>query len=62
MDTILNEGPGLDVVKKLWYERNPMGRMGDPAELNGAIVLLCSDAGRYITGSDLIIDGGACVF
>lgn len=34
-----------------------MGRMGDPAELTGAVVLLCSRAGRYINGGDIIIDG-----
>lgn len=57
MDTILNEGPGLDAVKEQWYARNPMGRMGDPTELNGVVILLCSNAGRYITGSDIIVDG-----
>lgn len=34
-----------------------MGRMGDPAELTGAVVLLCSRAGRYINGADIIVDG-----
>lgn len=51
MDTILNEGPGLDAVKEQWYARNPMGRMGDPTELNGVVILLCSNAGRYITST-----------
>jgi NAD(P)-dependent dehydrogenase (short-subunit alcohol dehydrogenase family) len=33
--------------------------MGDPEEITGAVVLLCSQrAGRYITGADIIIDGG----
>ena len=33
MDTILNEGEGLERARKAWYSRNPMGRMGSPSEL-----------------------------
>ncbi|KAF2116274.1 hypothetical protein BDV96DRAFT_645605 [Lophiotrema nucula] len=62
MDTILNEGAGLERAREMWNARNPMGRMGDPWELTGPLVLLCSNAGRYINGTDLIVDGGAMVF
>jgi sorbose reductase len=57
MDTVLNEGEGLAKARKIWTERNPMGRMGQPAELTGPVVLLCSGAGRYITGADIVVDG-----
>ncbi|KAF7980577.1 hypothetical protein HWV62_37753 [Athelia sp. TMB] len=57
MDTILNEGDGLEPARKIWRDRNPMGRMGQPAELTGPIVLLCSAAGRYINGADIVVDG-----
>ncbi|KAF7856385.1 hypothetical protein EAF04_009913 [Stromatinia cepivora] len=57
MDTILNEGAGLEEARNIWTSRNPMGRMGKPEELSGALVLLCSGAGSYINGSDLIVDG-----
>lgn len=58
MDTILNEGAGLDWHKSQWYGRHPMGRMGQPEEIMGAVVLLASRAGTYITGEDIRCDGG----
>lgn len=61
MDTILNEGTGLDEHKKEWVRRHPMGRMGQPEELTGAVVLLASKAGSYITGADLLCDGGQTI-
>jgi len=62
MNTILNDGPGLAEARATWAMRNPMGRMGVPSELTGSIVLLCSQAGSYINGTDIAVDGGATVF
>lgn len=36
----------------------PLGRLGDSSELAGAALLLASEAGRFITGIELIVDGG----
>jgi NAD(P)-dependent dehydrogenase (short-subunit alcohol dehydrogenase family) len=36
----------------------PMGRFGEVDELAGAALLLASDAGRFITGTELVVDGG----
>ena len=36
----------------------PMGRCGTPEECVGAVLMLCSEQGGYITGTDIIIDGG----
>ncbi|HKO50774.1 MAG TPA: 2-dehydro-3-deoxy-D-gluconate 5-dehydrogenase KduD [Polyangiaceae bacterium] len=39
-------------------ERIPAGRWGDPDDIAGAAVFLCSDAARYVTGHVLTVDGG----
>jgi NAD(P)-dependent dehydrogenase (short-subunit alcohol dehydrogenase family) len=57
MDTILNEGAGLERARNTWSSRNPMGRMGAPQELTGPLVLLCSNAGSYINAADIVVDG-----
>jgi NAD(P)-dependent dehydrogenase (short-subunit alcohol dehydrogenase family) len=36
----------------------PAGRIGTPQDCVGACLLLCSDAGAYVTGSTLFVDGG----
>ena len=36
----------------------PLGRFGQPSDCVGAVLLLCSENGGYMTGSDIIIDGG----
>jgi NAD(P)-dependent dehydrogenase (short-subunit alcohol dehydrogenase family) len=45
--------------KQRFAERTALGRWGEPAELAPAALLLASDAGTYITGSVLVVDGGA---
>ena len=39
----------------------PMGRFGESGDLDGALLLLASDAGRYITGATIVVDGGQVV-
>jgi 3-oxoacyl-[acyl-carrier protein] reductase len=39
----------------------PLGRFGEAGDLDGALLLLVSNAGRYITGATLVVDGGQVV-
>jgi NAD(P)-dependent dehydrogenase (short-subunit alcohol dehydrogenase family) len=39
-------------------ERTPLRRLGAPDDLHGALLLLAGDAGRFITGTELVVDGG----
>ncbi|KAJ7578388.1 NAD-binding protein [Mycena floridula] len=54
---ILDKDPAL---KKTWEELTPMGRLGNPEDLSGAIVYLCSDASKFTTGTEIRVDGGYC--
>ncbi|TFK30050.1 NAD-binding protein [Coprinopsis marcescibilis] len=53
--TILEGNPEL---KETWEKLTPMGRMGNPEDLRGAIVFMASDASRFMTGTEIRIDGG----
>ena len=48
--------PGQAVLKRM-----PQRRVGDPRDLEGALLLLASGAGAYITGSVVVVDGGHLV-
>lgn len=49
-----------ETFKKRLEEKIPLGKIGSPKELSGPLLLLASDAGSYITGHNLIVDGGWC--
>ena len=49
----LHSSPGEAMAKRV-----PMRRFGVPSDLDGALLLLASDAGRYMTGATIVVDGG----
>ncbi|MER3416380.1 MAG: 3-oxoacyl-ACP reductase [Gemmataceae bacterium] len=57
----LTELPGKllsEEEKRQFSQRTALGRWGEPDELIGPVLLLASEAGRYITGTTLVVDGG----
>jgi NAD(P)-dependent dehydrogenase (short-subunit alcohol dehydrogenase family) len=63
-ETALFEREGLlasdavPALKAAWAARNPMQRFGTPEEVAAAVLFLASDDASYITGVDLLVDGG----
>ncbi|KAE9966745.1 hypothetical protein BLS_006817 [Venturia inaequalis] len=55
---ILDDNPAL---AKHWTSLIPVGKMGRPEDLMGAVTFLSSDASKYVTGADLRVDGGYTV-
>jgi 3-oxoacyl-[acyl-carrier protein] reductase len=55
-DDYLNGDKGAAIKREI-----PMGRFGNPGDLDGALLLLASDAGAYITGATIVADGGQVV-
>lgn len=53
--TILDNNPDLEAT---WTSLTPMGRLGVPEDLKGAIVFLASDASAFVTGTEVKVDGG----
>jgi NAD(P)-dependent dehydrogenase (short-subunit alcohol dehydrogenase family) len=58
--TPMNTRPEMVHQTKLFEEQTPMGRMASVDEMVGPAVFLLSDAASFVTGVDLLVDGGFC--
>jgi NAD(P)-dependent dehydrogenase (short-subunit alcohol dehydrogenase family) len=47
-----------DAEKQVFADRTALGRWARPAELVGPVLMLCSEAGSYVTGQTVFVDGG----
>mgnify|MGYP000385506751 CR=1 FL=1 len=54
---VYHEGENEEFLKK-YSAKVPLGRKGEVSEISGAIVFLASDEANYITGQNIIVDGG----
>jgi NAD(P)-dependent dehydrogenase (short-subunit alcohol dehydrogenase family) len=57
VDRFIREPIGAEKYP-LWMERTPMGRMAEISDLVGAVVYLSSEVSDFMTGHDMVIDGG----
>lgn len=55
---IIGTGPNAETTRRALEARQPMGRMGQPAEIARAILFLASDDSSFCTGTILFADGG----
>jgi 3-oxoacyl-[acyl-carrier protein] reductase len=55
--TRLTEGVSPEILDRA-RERSALGRLGDPRDVAGVVLFLCSEAARHITGAVITVDGG----
>lgn len=55
---LIENSPALRPLVDEWLTQIPLGRLGDVTDLQGAIVYLCSEVSDYMTGHNLVIEGG----
>ena len=48
----------MEEAAKMWTSRYPLNRMGRPMDIASGVLFLASDASNFMTGTELIMDGG----
>ena len=54
----MQESEALRPLAKEWLAQIPAARLAEVTDLQAAVVLLASDAASYMTGHNLVLDGG----
>ena len=57
-DDIQKAAPNIEECTKFWNANIPMGRVGEPEEVSALAVFLASDESSYVTGANILVDGG----
>jgi NAD(P)-dependent dehydrogenase (short-subunit alcohol dehydrogenase family) len=58
VESFINSTPDPAAVRTALDAKHPLGHMGDPDDIAWGIVYLASDESKFVTGSELVIDGG----
>lgn len=61
IDTELNKTAYTPEVRRTYEARIALGHLGDPAAVADAALFLATDASRYVTGQELVVDGGLTI-
>jgi NAD(P)-dependent dehydrogenase (short-subunit alcohol dehydrogenase family) len=61
VDDLLQTPVGKEMLPK-WMALTPMNRMGEVTDLQGAVVYLAAEASDFMTGGDVLVDGGYCAW
>jgi NAD(P)-dependent dehydrogenase (short-subunit alcohol dehydrogenase family) len=55
---LLDRHPSMEAVREKFVPKHPIGHLGAPGDIASAILFLVSDDARFVTASDMLVDGG----
>lgn len=58
LNALATDGRTLEQVRASYLRQIPLGRLGQPAEIAQTILFLASDEASYVTGAEIVVDGG----